>query len=98
MSICHLSSPVRVDSLSRRVAECGRESAGTPALLITRPITLARASRILVLHACKVETNRFSDYLPLYQSGEATLGSDEYHRYDVYSRYYSCSSRSRSII
>ena len=28
---------------------------------------------------CKVETNRFSDYLPLYQSGEATLGSDEYY-------------------
>ena len=34
---------------------------------------------------CKVETNRFSDYLPLYQSGEATLGSDEYYQYDVYS-------------
>ena len=34
---------------------------------------------------CKVETNRFSDYLPLYQSGEATLGSDEYCKYDVYS-------------
>ena len=28
---------------------------------------------------CKVETNRCSDYLPLYQSGEATLGSDEYY-------------------
>ena len=27
---------------------------------------------------CEVETNRFSDYLPLYQSGDATLGSDEY--------------------
>eukprot|EP01048_Picozoa_sp_COSAG05_P008696 COSAG05_NODE_676_length_7987_cov_3.066041_5_plen_83_part_00 len=36
-------------------------------------------TRILVLHALKVETNRFSDYLPLYQSGEATLGSDEYY-------------------
>ena len=48
-------------------------------------------TRILVLHACKVETIRFSDYLPLYyrqyQSGAATLGSDEYSRYDVYSSY-----------
>ena len=34
---------------------------------------------------CEVETNRFSDYLPLYQSGDATLGSDEYSQYDVYS-------------
>ena len=34
---------------------------------------------------CEVESNRFSDYLPLYQSGEATLGSDEYCKYDVYS-------------
>ena len=41
---------------------------------------------------CKVETNRFSDYLPLYQSGEATLGSDEYYQYDVYSTILSTSS------
>ena len=34
---------------------------------------------------CEVESNRFSDYLPLYQSGDATLGSDEYSQYDVYS-------------
>ena len=51
---------------------------------------LSELSSIFILESsccmlCEVETNRFSDYLPLYQSGEATLGSDEYYQYDVYS-------------